>query len=229
MLLSGKTIEYIDNVTAVAAIANIDAIVFTPTLVSGKDDTPSVVLIQTHDIPEFEFEELAIIRIPYFRQRMEAVKSASGKEFTIDYTPTSGLVIMKNGRTKAEYRAGNPAAVRPPKAMNDTPEFAFTIDQNLVTVIGRAASAYPSKDPMISFTSNGSEVEMTIMDDEAGDSFTSLISNDLDAEKNLNVRYSLKTLLPLLKHHDNTTLLIGGRGIMTLSIKGIQIGLIPRV
>lgn len=228
MKLSATTIEYIDRVTAVAQVAGIDALVFRNDLVSGKDDVPSVILIQKDNIPEFEFQELAIIRIPYFRQRMDAVRG-TGNSFTIDYDDQTGLMNMSAGRTKAEYRAGNAIAVRPPKGLNDAAAFTFTIAADLTQLIARAASAYPSKDPIIALTSNGSEVEVTITDDEAGDSFTSLISTDLQGVGALSVRYSLKTLLPLLKQHEHLTLQIGQRGTLTLSIRGINILLIPRV
>lgn len=228
MKLSQTTIEYIDRVTAVAQVAGIDAIVFTKTLVSGKDDTPAVVLIQKDDIPEFEFDELAIIRVPYFRQRMDAVRGGD-KAFTFDYDDNKGLITFTAGRTKAEYRAGNALAVRAPKNLNDQIAFTFTVESDLTQVISRAASAYPSKDPIIVLTSSGSEVEITITDDEAGDSFTSLISSDLEGNGALSVRYSLKTLLPLLKQHESTVLNIGQRGTLTLTIRGINIQLVPRV
>lgn len=228
MKLSATTIEYIDRVTAVAQLAGIDAIVFRKELVSGKDDVPSVILIQKDDIPEFEFDELAIIRIPYFRQRMDAVRG-TGNSFTFDYDDQKGLINLSAGRTKAEYRAGNAIAVRPPKGLNDTAAFSFTIESDLTQLISRAASAYPSKDPVIALTSHNSEVEITITDDEAGDSFTSVISTDMKGSGALSVRYSLKTLLPLLKQHEHTTLQIGQRGTLTLSIRGINILLIPRV
>lgn len=227
MKLKPETIEYIDRVTAVAQIAGIDAIVFRKDLVSGKDDVPAVVLIQKDGIPDFEFDELAIIRIPLFRQRMEAVRGV-GSAFTFDYDDQRGLINMSAGRTKAEYRAGNAIAVRPPKNLNDVAEFSFTIAEDLTALIARAASAYPSKDPVIVFTSTGTDVEIAISDDEAGDSFTSVISSDLKGSGALSVRYSLKTLLPLLKQHEHTTLQVGQRGTLTLSIRGLNILLIPR-
>lgn len=228
MQLSQKTIDYLDRVTSVAQIAGIDAVVFRRDIVSGKDDTPAVVLIQKDDLPEFEFTELAVIRVPYFRQRMDAVKS-TGKAFTAEFEEAKGLITFAAGRTKAEYRAGNAVAVRPPKSLNDQVAFSFTIEDDLCNIISRAASAYPSKDPMITFTSNGTEVEIMISDDEANDSFTTLISSDLKGSGALSVRYGLKTLLPLLKQHDNNQLAVGQKGILTLSIKGINIQLIPRV
>lgn len=228
MKLNQTTIEYIDRVTAVAQIAGIDAVVFTKNLVSGKDDVPSVILIQKDNIPDFEFAELAVIRVPYFRQRMEAVRAA-GDKFTFDYEPSAGLITFASGRTKAEYRAGNALAVRAPKNLNDQVAFTFTIASDLTQLISRAASAYPSKDPIIVFTSNGTEVEIGITDDEAGDTFTSVISNDLEGAGALSVRYSLKTLLPLLKQHESTILQIGQRGTLTLTIRGINIQLVPRV
>lgn len=228
MKLSTETIEYIDRVTAVAQIANIDAIVFRQDLVSGKDDVPSVILIQKEDIPEFEFTELAIIRIPYFRQRMDAVRSA-GTGFSFEYDPQRGLVNFSAGRTKAEYRAGNAIAVRPPKGLNDTVAFTFTVDENLVQLISKAAAAYPSKEPVIVLTSSGNEVEISVTDDEAGDSFSSVISTDLVGSGALSVRYNLKTLLPLLKQHETRILQIGERGTLSLSIRGIKLLLIPQV
>lgn len=228
MKLSASTIEYIDRVTSVAQIAGIDAIVFRKDIVSGKDDVPEVILIQKDKIPDFEFDELAIIRIPYFRQRLDAVRGA-GASFTFDYDDQKGLVTMSAGRTKAEYRAGNAIAVRAPKNLNDQAAFTFTISPELPQLIARAASAFPSKDPVVAFTSSGPEVEITITDDEAGDSFTSLISNDLQGAGALSVRYSLKTLLPLLKQNENTTLQVGQRGTLTLSVRGINIQIIPRV
>lgn len=228
MQLSQKTIDYIDKVTSVAQISGIDALVFRKDIVSGKDETPAVVLIQKDDIPDFEFTELAIIRIPYFRQRMDAVK-ATGKAFTVDYQAAQGLITFAAGRTKAEYRAGNPVAVRPPKGLNDPTAFKFTIEDDLCSVISRAASAYPSKDPIVTFTSNGTEVELAIADDESNDNFTTLVSSDLQGNGALSVRYSLKTLLPLLKQHDGKELVIGQKGTLALTIKGINVQLIPRV
>lgn len=228
MELSQTTINYLDRLTSVAQMAGIDALVFRPDIVSGKDDTPAVVIIQKDDIPEFEFTELAIIRIPYFRQRMEAVKS-TGKAFTATFDPQKGLITFAAGRTKAEYRAGNAIAVRAPKALNDTNAFKFTIESDLVNIISRAASAYPSKDPIVTITSDGSEVELVISDDEANDSFTTLISSDLQGSGALAVRYGLKTLLPLLKQHETNTLTVGQKGILSLSIKGVNVQLIPRM
>lgn len=228
MQLSQATIDYLDKVTSVAQISGIDAVVFRNDIVSGKDDTPAVVLIQKDNIPEFEFTELAIIRVPYFRQRMDAVKS-TGKTFTATYEPSHGLITFAAGRTKAEYRAGNAVAVRPPKGLNDPTAFQFSIDADLCAVISRAASAYPSKDPIVTFTSNGTEVELVIADDESNDSFTTLVSSDLKGTGALSVRYSLKTLLPLLKQHEGKELIIGQKGTLALIIKGINVQLLPRV
>lgn len=228
MQLSQTTIDYLDKVTAVAQISGIDAVVFRNDIVSGKDDTPAVVMIQKDGIPDFEFTELAVIRVPYFRQRMDAVKS-TGKQFTASYDPAHGLITFTAGRTKAEYRAGNAVAVRPPKGLNDPVAFTFAIEDDLCSVISRAASAYPSKDPIVTFTSNGSEVELVIADDESNDSFTTLVSSDLQGSGALSVRYSLKTLLPLLKQHEGKQLVVGQKGTLALVIKGINVQLIPRV
>lgn len=228
MKLSPSTIEYIDRVTSVAQLAGIDALVFRKDVVSGKDDVPSVLLIQKEGIPDFEFDELAVIRVPYFRQRMDAIRSSNGA-FTFDYDPQVGMVTFSSGRSKAEYRAGNALAVRPPKGLADQDRFQFTVDADFTTLISRAASAYPSKDPIIVFTSSGTDVEISITDDEAGDSFTSVVSSDLQGDGALSVRYSLKTLLPLLKQHESATLKVSAKGILSLSIRGIHILLIPRV
>lgn len=228
MQLSQATIDYLDRVTAVAQIAGIDAVVFRKDIVSGKDDTPAVVLIQKDDIPEFEFTELAIIRIPYFRQRMEAVK-ATGKTFTATLEENKGLITFAAGRTKAEYRAGNAVAVRPPKGLNDQSTFIFPFEPDLTAVIARAASAYPSKDPIVTLTSNNSEVELVIADDESNDSFSTVISDQLQGTGALSVRYPLKTLLPLLKQHEGKELTIGQKGTLALTIKGINVQLIPRI
>ncbi|MNC24561.1 hypothetical protein D3C75_726170 [compost metagenome] len=228
MQLSQATIDYIDRVTAVAQIAGIDAVVFRKDIVSGKDDTPAVVMVQKDDIPEFEFTELALIRIPYFRQRMEAVK-ATGKAFTATLEENKGLITFAAGRTKAEYRAGNAVAVRPPKGIAHTDTFTFPIEPDLVNIISRAAAAYPSKDPIVTLTSNGAEVELQITDDESNDSFTTIISDQMKGSGALSVRYPLKLLLPLLKQHEGKELKIGQIGSLALKIRGIDVFLIPRV
>lgn len=228
MKLSQSTIQYIDKVTAVAQIAGIDAIVFRKDLVSGKDDIPAVLLIQKDNLPDFEFDELAIIRVPLFRQRLNVIRD-SGVDFSVDYDPQKGLVNLQAGRTKAEYRAGNATAIRPTKGINDQLGYTFTISNDLVSLISKAASGFPSKDPIIVFTSSGKEVEITITDDEAGDSFSSIIATDLEANGSLSVRYSLKTLLPLLKQHETDKLKIGERGTLELVVQGITLVIIPRM
>ena len=234
MKLSTDEIAYIQKVVKAAQMVDIDNIIIEPDLVRAIDDDKTVVLFQNEDVPDMAFGSIGLNRISVFMSRLDIAKTQ--EDFTIEAdNPDSGdyarSLTMKAKGVKIDYRCANPSTIQAPRQVNDTLKCRVPLNAEAVVMLQKGQSAMSAE--TVTIVSNKKGVSFEIVDinnDTFSYTFTDKVESlTEDGDVNFAHRYPVKTLLPLFKQNAEGTFAIGQKGILSISVQGLNLFVLPQV
>ena len=233
MKISPEQINFIEKVVKTGQSINIDNVIIEPGMVRAIDDARTVVLYQNTDVPEMPFGSIGLNRINVFLSRLEIAKDRD--DFTVevivrDEDEFARSVIMKGAGTKIDYRCANPTTIQAPRQINDNLVYRIQLNAEAVSLLQRGHSAMGSETVSIIGDENVS-FELT---DINNDVFKQTLTDEIeflneDASDTFSHRYPVKTLLSLFKQNPDGYFEIGEKGILSITVNGLDIYVLPQV
>jgi len=234
MKLDTNSIAYIQNVVKTAQMIDIDNVIIEPGLVRAIDDNKTVVLFQDKDVPDMIFGSIGLNRIGVFMSRLDIAKTQ--EDFTIDATTDDGSeftrsLTMKAKGLKVDYRCANPTTIQAPKQVNDVMRYKVELNAEAVVLLQKGQSAMGAETVTIVSGKDGVNFELVDINDDV---FSHLVTTKVetltdDDNTMFAYRYPIKTLLPLFKYNPEGFFTIGQKGILSISVSGLTIFVLPQV
>ncbi|HCT29954.1 MAG TPA: hypothetical protein DIW31_04310 [Bacteroidales bacterium] len=235
MKLEQELIDCIRNAIDAANAAKITNIIFEKGFIRGIDDSKKVIIFQDHDVPTMPFTALGINRMDRFVSRFNLVYGQPN--FSVEATvaerdDTVSQLTFKCSGTKVDYRCANPRAVLAPKVMNDVMKYSAIITPDTVQFLNRGEAAM--KMEFVTFISNDSGVSFEIIDKSNGDVLShtfGIPARNIEGEKDnmFAVRYPMKVILSLFKRILEGVFYVGKKGMLKVTINGIDLYVLPQV
>lgn len=244
MKLDQKALTYIQNVVETAALVKIDAVSIEPNKLRGIDDERTVVMFQTHDVPEFEFNSIALNRLDIFMSRYEIAKVCDNVEIEVVMAPKADggktdssdfvrALIMKGKGTKLDYRCANPITIQAPKTLNDTPKYKIKMTPEAVLLMTKGVPAMKADDVELFADKDGVSFRL---EDINKDAFTYKFTNQIDpadedddgSPPKFSHRYPLKHLLTLFKKDPDGFFFLTKKGMIKIVINNLDLYIPPR-
>jgi len=233
MKLSQDLIDFIETVVKTGQSVNIDNVIIEPDMVRAIDDARTVVLYQDTNVPAMPFGSIGLNRISVLLSRLEIAKSQDN--FTVDVIVDSDdeyarSVTMKGTGTKIDYRCANPTTIQAPRQINDNLVYRIQLNAEAVSLMQKGQVAMGSETVTI-MSDDGVSFELT---DVNSDAFNHKFAPDVDlldadASSKFSHRYPVKTLLALFKQNPDGCFEIGEKGILSISVNGLSIYVLPQV
>ena len=234
MKLDVDTIAYIQKVVKTAQMVDIDNVIIEPNLTRAIDDDKTVVLFQNENVPDMPFGSIGLNRISVFMSRLDIAKTQDA--FTIESENPEGSefvrsLTMKGKGVKIDYRCANPATIQAPRQVNDTLKFQVPLNAEAVVMLQKGQSAMSADTVTIVSNKNGVTLEIVdVNNDTFSYTFTDKVKTLTDsADINFAHRYPIKTLLPLFKQNPDGYFEIGQKGILSISVQGLNLFVLPQV
>lgn len=234
MKLNNDVINFIQKVVETSQLVNISNVIIEPTFVRAIDDNKSVVIFQplTHSV--LSDNSIGLTRINIFSSRLEISKSQTNfnAEATIHETENFiKIITMKSAGTKIEYRCAKPSTIQAPRQIHDEMITRISLDSEAVSLLQKSQVAMDNAETVTII--NNDVVSFEVVDIN-GDVFNHTFTKPAVAiEGNDSIKfahkYSIKTLLALFKKDVNNTVEIGKRGILRITINGLDVYVLPRV
>jgi len=234
MKLDTDSIVYIQNVVRTAQMIDIDNVIIEPGLVRAIDDNKTVVLFQDKDVPDMSFGSIGLNRIGVFMSRLDIAKTQ--EDFNIDATIDDGSqftrsLTMKAKGLKVDYRCANPTTIQAPKQVNDVMKYKVQLNAEAVVLLQKGQSAMAAENVTIVSGKDGVKFELVDINDDV---FSHIVTTDVecltdDTNTIFAYRYPVKTLLPLFKYNPEGFFTIGQKGILSISVNGLTIFVLPQV
>lgn len=234
MKLDVNTIAYIQKVVKTAQLVGIDNVIIEPNLTRAIDDDKTVVLFQDENVPDMPFGSIGLNRISVFMSRLDIAKTQEG--FTIESDSPEGSefvrsLTMKAKGVKIDYRCANPTTIQAPRQVNDTLKYRIPLNAEGIVLLQKGQTAMSAD--TVTIVSNNSGVAFEIVDinsDIFSHTFTTKVETLTD-DTNINFahRYPIKTLLPLFKQNVDGYFEVGQKGILSISVQGLTLFVLPQV
>jgi hypothetical protein len=233
MKLDKNIISYIQTVVETSRLIGIDSVIIEPNFVRAWDDAKTVVLFQDKDVPDMPFGSIGLNRLNIFTARYDIAKIQDN--FTIEAEVDDGnsfarSLIMKAKGMKIDYRAANPLAIKAPKQIHDAAKYRIQLTPEAVLYLQKAQSAFKEAE-RVSFISDGKQVSLELCDVN-NDVFKYIFAENVECltggDGKFAFRYSIKSLLPLLKHNSQGHFTIGAKGIMVFPLNNLTVHVLPQ-
>lgn len=240
-IIDKKQFDYIRKIIDVSILCGIEAVSIETNVVRGQaeDNSKGIFLIETGNVPTFEFEELAITRVKVLKSRLSLLDESNLKvEYLYNEKDNGGLVVKKlklsSGRTKTELSCGKSSMIKSPATLKDKKYFNFTLTSDTFLVMSKAAVAIETTnitfstqpDGTVSFRASDNKGDM--FDHLVSDSFSKLPDADVD---DFSWKYGIRWVLPLFKAasdaNGEVNVTITRRGILEVVVKGLTIYILP--
>jgi len=233
MKISQDIIDFIETVVKTGQSVNIDNVIIESDMVRAIDDARTVVLYQSTDVPELPFGSIGLNRIGVFLSRLDIAKNRD--DFTLDVIVGEGdeyarSILMRGTGTKIDYRCANPATIQAPRQINDKLAFRVNLNTEAVDLLNRGAVAMGSETVAV-IGDDGVSFELT---DVNGDVFKHTFTANIEfltenPNDTFSHKYPVKTLLSLFKQNPNGYFEIGEKGILSITVNGLDIYVLPQV
>lgn len=235
MKLTQPIIDKIQNITQVAQLVGIDSVIIEKEMVRAINDEKVVMIFHSEDI-DLPFGAIALNRLSSFASRLELAQA--GEKFEIEAVTGTDeeyakSLVMKNKKSKIEYRCANPSVIKAPRQIQDTMKVQVTLTPSDVNTLAKAVSAMGADMVEIISDSKGAQFKMT---DINKDAFTHDITDLVKAVAgskedaiNFTWRYPAKILLQIFKKQPDSTFMIGTNGLLNIAVSGINLFIIPQV
>jgi len=234
MKVDVDTIAYIQKVVKTAQMVGIDNVIIEPELTRAIDDDKTVVLFQNENVPDMPFGSIGLNRIGVFMSRLDIAKTQDGFSIESDSPEGSEFVrslTMKAKGVKIDYRCANPSTIQAPRQINDVLKHRVPLNAEAVVLLQKGQSAMSAD--IVTIVSNKSGVSFEIVDinnDIFSHTFTTEVENLTDdTDINFAHRYPIKTLLPLFKQNADGFFEVGQKGILSISVQGLNLFVLPQV
>ena len=240
MKLDPDTLAYILNVVKTAKLVGIDNIIIEPDAVRAMDDGRAVVLYQSENVPDMPFGSIGLTRIDVLTARYDIAKTTPN--FTVETetkvdgnTTFATSLIMKGKGTKIDYRCANPTKINAPKQINDTLRFRVQLNADAVSLLQKGTAAMGAENVAI-ISDQGVSFELVdVNNDVFKHTFADNVELIPDTDGNVASsskfahRYPVKILLALFRNNPNGTFSIGQKGILSFSVNGLTVFVLPQV
>jgi hypothetical protein len=234
MKLDVDTIAYIQKVVKTAQMVGIDNVIIEPNTTRAIDDDKTVVLFQNENVPDMPFGSIGLNRIGVFMSRLDIAKTQDGFSIESDNPEGSEFVrslTMKAKGVKIDYRCANPTTIQAPRQINDTLKYRVPLNAEAVVLLQKGQTAMSAD--IVTIVSNKSGVSFEIVDinkDVFSHTFTTKVENLTDNENiSFAHRYPIKNLLPLFKQNADGYFEVGQKGILSISVQGLNLFVLPQV
>ena len=235
MKLSQDLIDYFENVVKTAQSVNIDNVIVEPGSVRAIDDDRTVVLYQNENVPVLPFGSIGLNRIGIFLSRLDLVKDRAGYEIEVvaaqlEESDWAKSLIMMSEDTKVEYLCANPDAIQAPKQINDTIIYQIQLNAEAVNLLQKGYAAMGSETVEVASDNGVSFNLMDVNDDVFTHKFgdEAVLLED-SATPTFSHRYPVKTLLAIFKQNPDGVFEIGAKGILRITVNGLDIYVLPQV
>jgi hypothetical protein len=234
MKLTSEIIETIKCMIDAANVAKITNIILEKNLIRGIDDKNTVIIWHNHDIKDLPFEAIGINRLDVFTPRLRLVYDQPnfGVDAVVSERDKSVTqLVMKCQGTKVDYRCANPKIVKAPKAKNDIMRYSAKITPETVQFLTRSEAAM--KMDFLTLISNPDGVKFEIVDtngDVLSHTFDGKAEN-IEGEEDFAFvcRYPMHLVLSLFKKVTDGIFYVGKRGMLKVTINGIDLYVLPQV
>jgi hypothetical protein len=232
MKISTLSLDHIEEAVSIAISLGIEDMIIERDMIRSMDHNQSVILMQSRELPDFEFESLGLTRLNLFLSRLNMTKGRDN--FSATATVNGDVVTqiaMKSTGVKIDYRASNPAQLRAPKAVRDTMANIVAYDEHHLTTLSQAVRAMgQNKDSSVTLVRTAEGVFFEL-NDENNDSF----QLEFDYCEQLTEsapaffahRYPLTNLINLLKRGDGKMKIGGEKGILNIPMGKFDSYLLP--
>lgn len=227
-------IDVIVNVVKTAQSVGIDNIIIEPECIRAIDDAKTVVLFQNKEVPQLSIGLIGMNRVGTFMQRYSIISEQENPTFKVEIDESKGYVrsiVMSSKDTKVEYRCANPDTIQAPKKINDNSMFRILIPRTSGIMMKQAQTAMNSE--IVEITSNNNEAFYKIIDINNDDFKHTLpekaVTIDEETPAEFSYKYPLKNILAVIDTKVDTMFEIGEKGIITTSVNGLNILILPQV
>jgi hypothetical protein len=228
-------INIIVNAVKTAQSVGIDSIIIEPDWIRGCNEAKTVVIFQNEDVPSLSVGSIGMSRIGTFMQRYNIISNQDNPTFKADVDSNKGYVrsiVMSSSDTKIEYRCANPETIQAPKKIFDTTKYRVLIPINSGAIMKQAQAAMNSE--IVEIASDKTGTFFKILDIN-NDDFKHILPEDAvtidddDAPAKFAHKYALKNVLDIIDPAVDTMFEIGERGVITTSVNGLNVLILPKV
>jgi len=236
--LDNSLIDFIDSVVKLGLSINIENIIIERNAVRAIDEDRSVVIYQNSDIPSLPFSAIGLGRTNLFAPRLRLIKDRVGFQVEVETDETldedqqyAMYFNMKSDDTRISYRCANPETIQAPKAINDTIIYQVQLNSEAVGILQRGGVAMDASSASITGDENGVSFEFS---DSTNDTFSHTFTSEVtrletDSNSDFKHNYPLKTILALFKQNPDGVFEIGSKGILCISVNGLNVYVLPQV
>lgn len=236
MKISQAHINYIQNVVGAAQVAGIESVSIEPNLVRGITDEKTVFILQTENVPNFDFGSVGINRMSIFQNRLGIVQSQPNFSVDCDIVDTSDgkfvkSVVFRSDVVKVDYKCANPKTILGVRKFNDVLKSEIQCTPEVVDLLQRGINAM--KGEVITLVNNDKETFVEILDIN-NDVFKFTLPNqaeliDNNYDSTFAFRYPAKILLNLLKSNPDGVFRVGNRGILNVQVNSFNVYILPKI
>jgi len=233
MKLDQETIKFIQGTVKTAQLVNIDSIIIEPDHVRAIDDDKTVVIYQNKDVPSLPFGSIGLSRLGDFYSRLDIARTQD--DFHIDAVLSEDeawarSLIMKGKGIKIDYRCAKPDTIQAPRTLHDTMKTRVKLNGNAVLLLQKGQAAMSAETVTI-ISNDGVSFEII---DVNNDIFKHTFADGAeplteDDDVRFAFRYPIKTLLALFKKNPDGFFSVGERGILMITINGLDVYVLPKV
>lgn len=237
MKISKEITDYIRNAAKVAKLVGIESVAIETNLVRAMDDNKTVVICHTDGVPDLPFDGIGIGRLDVFVSRFSL---ADGREqFTTEaeVDTRSGQkqvsqLTFKAKNIKVDYRCANSATIKAPKVIKDPMKYEFALTADAVDTLVKAQGAMGVE--YVTIVSDEKKGMCFELVDTNNDVFAfefsdQAVSIDEREDSSFVHRYPIKTLISLFKQDSTQTVEVSEKGIMKVTISGLNVFVLPSI
>ncbi len=237
MELTTDLIGFIENVVKTGQSVNIEHVLIDAKAgtIRGIDEGRTVVMFHDSGVPEIPGGSVGLTRNSTFLSRLGIVSGREGFKVdvvsvTLDDEKFVKALQMKSADTKIDFRCSNPDTVKAPKQINDTLIYRIQLNAEAVSVLQQGYAAMGSETVSII----GGEDVVFELEDINEDKFTHTFASEVTALGDtiggaFSHKYPVKTLLSLFKQNPDGDFAIGEKGILCITVNGLDLYVLPQV
>jgi hypothetical protein len=237
MKVDQQSLAYIENVVTTARLVGIDGIIIEKDRVRAVDEDSTVILLHTTNVPELPFGSIGLNRTDVFSSRYAIARSIDNFEMDVivdgpEDARYARALTMKAKGTKIDYRCANPATIRAPKALNDAVKYRVRMHPEAVLHMQKGASAMESDELTMIGSKDSVSFEVSDINGDKlsfkfGDTVDNVQPDDTSDPKFAN-RYPIKLLQTLFKANPDGYFFVTSRGMLKVSVNGLDVYVLPR-
>ena len=178
--------------------------------IRGRHDKAGTIFVMPFEKErEWDFGSIGITRVPEFGKRLSLIKAKS-ESYTGDTTikergdvKYAHLITLRHGKSKVEFKCGDPTLIKAPKGLADDQHFAFILGKGDIAFMKASASAMGAEHLVFSSSGdNHDELEISIPSKEKGEAASIIVDSPVMAltdTKEFSFKYDVKILLEAVK------------------------------